>query len=174
MSLDDPAPLPIDVPRTKTVAFARIAWFLSLGLATTTLLFAAFSSGARRTALEALIQPLARDQDAATITALASLLFWATFGLLAAVTLAELLVASRVLAGRGAARWALLGIVLLPHVGAWLLADAFMAIDEGCLLLTVLLVAQWLAAAAATTALLLPDSVDWFRAKREARAAGLA
>src|SRR5690606_22301173 len=114
------------------------------------------------------------DQDEAAATSLTQLLFWAAFAGLAAVTVLEAVLVFVMLNGRGGMRWALIPIVVLVHTPAALLADAFVAIDEGGRLISLLLLLQWGAAVVATVASLLPAAGDWFAAKRAAAPAGAA
>lgn len=174
MSLETPAPVVRAIPRTAAISFSRIAWMLSFGLATAATLFAVFASGARQTALEGIITDLAENQDAATMTALTAIVFWTALGSLIFVTVLELIFVTVMLGGRSWPRWALIAVVLVPHLAAAIFANAFVAIDDGGLLVTILIAAQWVVAAIATTAALLPGSSEWFLAKRKARAGASA
>lgn len=170
MSLETPAPVLKEVPLTRPMAFARMAWLLAIALGTAVVLFALFSNSARRTALGELIAPLAEGEDDATIAALASLLFWTAIVSYIVVIIVEAILVAAMLRGRGGTRWAIIPIVVIANVLAAMAVQALIAIDERGMILTVLLIAQWLVAAIATTASLLPGAGDWFRAKREARA----
>ncbi|KAB1648345.1 hypothetical protein [Pseudoclavibacter endophyticus] len=171
MSLETPAPVVRDVPRTRVISFARLAWFASFGLGTAAILFAAFSSGERIAALESAVTGLAPDESTGTVSALAAITFWPALGLLALVTIVESIVVAVILRGRGGPRWALLPIVVVAHVGAILLADAFVVVNEAGMPLLGLFILQWVVMAAGTAVSLLPDAGDWFREKREARSA---
>lgn len=171
LSLAAPAPVPLSIPAARSVRVAQGLWTTSFVLGAAAFFFALYDSGNRQERLRGTIAPLAPEWTEQSVHLIATLLFWGTVVLALLVVAAEIALLATVLRGRSWPRLPLVLVVLLLHVPAALGVFEFVAIDADGLVITVLAAAQWLLAAIGTTALLLPDAGDWFRAKREARTA---
>lgn len=153
-------PIPI-IKAAKRVAAAGLA----SGLAA--VIFAYFGASARIDALKTVAAAVAPGRDQATVSSVAVMTFWGAVGALAVILIAQVITLGILFERRRGARWWLLGILPL-HVGAYLLADAFLATDDGGRVIG-LLAGIHLALLAVTLVLVfLPAASGWFRRQPEA------
>ena len=169
MSDSRPAPVLQSAKPTRQVKWARTLWLVSFGAGSIALLFAFVSRDEQLSRLRELVTDLAPEQDAATLAALASLVFWGALGLVALVIVIEAIVVRVMMRGHGGARWALM-IMLVVNAGVVLIADALVIApgDEG-LYLRICLIAQLALAGVGLVLSLVPGAGRWFRAEKARR-----
>jgi hypothetical protein len=169
MSDRTPAPVLQPVVPTRQVKAARTLWIISFAAGLIAMLFAFVARDEQLTRLRELITSLAPERDAATLSALASLVFWGTLALVVLLIAVEAILLRVMMRGRGGARWALM-VTLIISAGALVIADALVIPpgDDG-LYLRVCLVAQLTLAGAGLVLSLFPGASSWFRAQKKPR-----
>jgi hypothetical protein len=129
--------------------------------------FAFLSRNPQLDHLAKLVTDLRPEQDAATVKAVAAVVFWGALGALVVVIIIEALLLLRVMHRHGGARWALLCMALVQG-GVGVLAVAFLVAPgaEGNTVF-LLLAAAWVLAGAALVAGVMPGAGAWFRAEHQ-------
>ncbi len=165
MSDSTPAPVRRLSPLTRTLLAARWLWLASIALGLIAGFFVFIYRADQIDRLKQMITELDATRAAETVNALSLLVFWGALGILALVLVLEAIMLSVMLRGHGAARWALLFLLVL-NAGTVLLADAVLLPPDGNgPYLWLLLIAQFVLAGAAFVCSLLPGASGWFRAQ---------
>ncbi|MHA6694992.1 hypothetical protein [Homoserinimonas sp. A520] len=169
MSDRTPAPVLQPIVPTRQVKAARTLWLVSFAAGFIVILFTFVSRDDQLERLRELVTDLAPERDSETLTALASLVFWGTLGLLVLVIVIEAIALRAMMRGHGGARWALM-LILFANAGVLLIADALLiAPGEEGLYLRISLVAELALAGAGLVLSLFPSASTWFRAQKKRR-----
>lgn len=169
MSDRTPAPVLEPIVPTRQVKAARTLWLVSFAAGFIAVLFAFVARNEQLERLRQLVTELAPERDAETLAALAALVFWGTLALFALVLVIEAIVLRVMMRGHGAARWALM-VILVLNAGVLLVADAVVIApgDEG-IYLRICLVAQLALGGVGLVLSLFPGASAWFRAQKKRR-----
>ena len=169
MSDRTPAPVLKPIVPSRQVKVARTLWIVSFASGSIAMLFAFVARNEQLERLRELVTELAPERDAETLSALSSLVFWGTLGLVALVIVIQAVLLHAMMRGHGGVRWALLFTLIICAAIA-VVADALVIPpgDEG-LYLRICLVAQLALAGAGSVLSLFPGASAWFRAQKKAR-----
>ena len=168
--LSNPVPPPIPPPMTATGAarVSKLLWLTSFAAGLMAIVFAFLARDAQVERLKEIVTDIRPDQDAASLEAVASVVFWGTLGALALVIAVEALLVRVMMRRRRWPRWVLMPVLLL-HGAVALLADGFVVLPEEGVYVGALLAAQLLLALAGLVVSFLPGAGAWLRAENQPR-----
>ena len=164
-----PAPIVRPVGPSGAVKVAHILWLLSLAVGLSAVVVAFLSRNAQIGRLRDTVKDLKPDQEAETLKAVATVVFWGSLGAVILVIVIETFLLLLMMRGRRGARWALLFLVIM-QAATGVLATAFLVSPGGeGNAVFLLLAAALVLASAALVAGAVPGANAWFRAEHKAR-----
>ncbi|UZX04422.1 hypothetical protein F8G81_18775 [Arthrobacter sp. CDRTa11] len=166
LSYSAPAPIKVTQPPPRMVRLGRTLWVLSFLCGLAVLASSFFSRDAHLERLRGVVDQMAPGAEAEALTTSVAIVFWGSLGAMVVVILLEAMVLGSAMNQRGWARWVMIPL-LLAHIGAMLVAGAFLVPADATGSYVVLLwAAQLLLALAGLVLLFLPSSGAWFRSRQ--------
>lgn len=168
LSYSSPAPIVVVPESPRPLKAARTFWLLSFIAGFAVLVGSFLTRDSHLERLRAVVDEMAPGGDADAVTAASAIVFWGSLGALLLVIVLEVAALAILNGRRGWIRWLMVPL-LLVHVGAVLVAEAFL-VPEGDAGSYVWLLwgAQLLLAFVGLVLLFMPSSNTWLRSRKQA------
>lgn len=166
LSYTAPAPIAAVPEMPRPLRMARTLWLFSFVAGFAVLVGSFLTRDSHLERLRSVVDGMSPGGDADALTAASAIVFWGSMGAMLLVILLEAAALAIVNGRRGWVRWLIIPL-LLVHVGAMLVAAAFLVPEGGGgNYVWLLWAAQILMAFAGLVLLFLPSSNAWLRTRK--------